>query len=138
MYIILEMHGNVISEALCYKNWYFLSIIQVLKVFNHVVYFIYKPQILTNDFLGPPPFPGEMFAVPLPLYPHYPDRYLYPAVLVTLRPPAPGLFRESIGFLPSPPVAPSYPLQTHESQVRFKGMSDLHCLPHKCLEMLCS
>ncbi|XP_055058893.2 uncharacterized protein [Misgurnus anguillicaudatus] len=65
---------------------------------------------------GPPPFSGEMFAMPLPMYPHYPDRYLYPAVLVTLRPPAPGLFREPIGFLPSPPVAPSYPLQTHESQ----------------------
>lgn len=63
-------------------------------------------------------YSGEMFAMPLPVYPHYPDRYMCPALLVTLRPPAPGTFREPFGFLPAPPAAPSHLLET-ESQVRF-------------------
>ncbi|KAA0718885.1 Doublesex- and mab-3-related transcription factor B1 [Triplophysa tibetana] len=61
-------------------------------------------------------YPGEMFAMPLPMYPHYPDRYMCPAVLVTLRSPAPGPFREPVGFLPSPPAASSHLLETPESQ----------------------
>lgn len=62
-------------------------------------------------------YSGEMFA--MPLYPHYPDRYMCPALLVTLRPPAPGTFREPFGFLPAPPAAQSHLLETPESQVRF-------------------
>ncbi|XP_051556518.1 doublesex- and mab-3-related transcription factor B1-like isoform X2 [Myxocyprinus asiaticus] len=62
-------------------------------------------------------YPGELFAMPLPMYSHYPDRYMYPAVLVTLRSPAPGTFREPIGFLPSPPGSLSHQMETCESQI---------------------
>uniref|UniRef100_A0A8C1C3U7 DM domain-containing protein n=1 Tax=Cyprinus carpio carpio TaxID=630221 RepID=A0A8C1C3U7_CYPCA len=61
-------------------------------------------------------YPSEMFAMPLPLYQHYPDRYMFPAVLVTLRPPAPGAFREHVGFVPLPAGALSHPLETPEWQ----------------------
>ncbi|XP_051553231.1 doublesex- and mab-3-related transcription factor B1-like [Myxocyprinus asiaticus] len=62
-------------------------------------------------------YPGEMFAIPFPVYPHYPDRYMYPAVLVTVRSTAPGTFRKPIVFLPSSPGALSHPLDTCESHV---------------------
>ncbi|KAL1279854.1 hypothetical protein QQF64_014454 [Cirrhinus molitorella] len=62
-------------------------------------------------------YPAEMFAMPLPLYQHYPDRYMFPAVLVTLRPPAPGAFREHVGFVSLPPGALSHPPETHEWQI---------------------
>ncbi|XP_067310317.1 doublesex- and mab-3-related transcription factor B1-like isoform X4 [Pseudorasbora parva] len=59
-------------------------------------------------------YPAEMFTIPLPLHPHYPDRYMFPAVLVSLRPPAPGAFREHVGFVPLPPGALSHPLETRQ------------------------
>ncbi|XP_016386192.1 doublesex- and mab-3-related transcription factor B1-like [Sinocyclocheilus rhinocerous] len=80
-------------------------------------------------------YPAEMFAMPLPLYQHYPDRYTFPAVLVTLRPPAPGAFREHVGFVPLPPGALSHPLEAHEWQIHvphyspyppYAGMRDEH------------
>ncbi|XP_067310316.1 doublesex- and mab-3-related transcription factor B1-like isoform X3 [Pseudorasbora parva] len=42
------------------------------------------------------------------------DRYMFPAVLVSLRPPAPGAFREHVGFVPLPPGALSHPLETRQ------------------------
>ncbi|KAK9979719.1 hypothetical protein ABG768_013133 [Culter alburnus] len=62
-------------------------------------------------------YPAEMFAIPLPLHPHYPDRYMFPAVLVSLRPPAPGAFREHVGFVPLPPGALSHPPESREWQI---------------------
>ncbi|XP_067310315.1 doublesex- and mab-3-related transcription factor dmd-5-like isoform X2 [Pseudorasbora parva] len=62
-------------------------------------------------------YPAEMFTIPLPLHPHYPDRYMFPAVLVSLRPPAPGAFREHVGFVPLPPGALSHPLETRQNHV---------------------
>ncbi|XP_056600300.1 doublesex- and mab-3-related transcription factor 1-like isoform X2 [Triplophysa dalaica] len=74
-------------------------------------------------------FPGEMFAMPLPMYPHYPDRYMCPAVLVTLRSPAPGPFREPLGFLPSPPAASSHLLESPESQFQMPCYSPYPTYP---------
>ncbi|KAG1932008.1 doublesex- and mab-3-related transcription factor A2 [Pimephales promelas] len=61
-------------------------------------------------------YPAEMFAIPLPMHPQYTDRYMFPAVLVSLRPPAPGAFREHVGYVPYPPGALSYPPESRELQ----------------------
>uniref|UniRef100_A0A9J8A4S8 DM domain-containing protein n=2 Tax=Cyprinus carpio TaxID=7962 RepID=A0A9J8A4S8_CYPCA len=80
-------------------------------------------------------YPAEMFAMPLPLYQHYPDGYMFPAMLVALRPPVPGAFREHVGFVPFPPGALSHPLEAHEWQIHvphysqyppYAGMRDEH------------
>ncbi|XP_077064818.1 uncharacterized protein LOC143716242 isoform X2 [Siphateles boraxobius] len=67
--------------------------------------------IITEAYPGQM-YPAEMFAIPLPMHP----QYTFPAVLVSLRPPAPGAFREHVGFVPFPPGALSYPLESRELQ----------------------
>ncbi|XP_059356958.1 doublesex- and mab-3-related transcription factor B1-like isoform X1 [Carassius carassius] len=74
-------------------------------------------------------YPAEMFAMPLPLYQHYPDRYMFPAVLVTLRPPAPGPYREHVGFVPLPAGALSHPLETPEWQIHVPHYSPYPTYP---------
>ncbi|KAK7162708.1 hypothetical protein R3I93_006909 [Phoxinus phoxinus] len=71
--------------------------------------------IITEAYPGQM-YPAEMFAIPLPMHPQYTDRYMFPAVLVSVRPPAPGAFREHVGFVPFPPGALSYPLESRELQ----------------------
>ncbi|XP_016139212.1 doublesex- and mab-3-related transcription factor B1-like [Sinocyclocheilus grahami] len=74
-------------------------------------------------------YPAEMLAMPLPLYQHYLDRYMFPAVLVTLRPPAPGAFREHVGFVPLPAGALSHPLETPEWQIHVPHYSPYPTYP---------
>lgn len=103
------------------------------SIIMHLVYYYFSdpPHIpgeyIITEAIPRHIYPGEMFAMPLPMYPHYPDRYMCPAVLVTLRSPAPGPFREPVGFLPSPPAALSHLLESPESQVRLTGITDLFC-----------
>ncbi|XP_043109323.1 doublesex- and mab-3-related transcription factor B1-like [Puntigrus tetrazona] len=89
----------------------------------------FSGEYMVKEAVPGPIYPAEMFAMPLPMCQHYLDRYMLPAVFVTLRPPAPGAFREHVGFVPLPEGPLSHPLETPEWQIHVPHYSPCATYP---------
>ncbi|TRY97552.1 hypothetical protein DNTS_002589 [Danionella cerebrum] len=80
-------------------------------------------QSIGESIFKEPIHPGEIFAMPLPLYPHYSERYMVPALLVSLRQPAPETFRDHVGMVPLQPGMLTRPLDNQESPIHVSHYS---------------